>query len=128
MSVEENKELALAHVDALNRKDIAFMDEHPGLTESKPFYQQLFAAFPDMHGTPQEVVADGEWVVTRVLVGGTMQGPFMGMAPTGKHATYEVIEMHRIVDGKIVKTHGQADVMGMMQQLGLGPALAQSPR
>jgi len=128
MSVEENKALALATVDAMNRKDTAFIDEHPGLTESKPFYQQVFAAFPDMHATPQEVVAEGEWVVTRMIVSGIMQGPFMGMAPTGKHATYEVIEMHRIVDGTIVKTHGQADVMGMMQQLGLGPALAQSPR
>ncbi len=125
MSVEENKAVMRAFGDAMMRKDITFIEAHPGLAESKPFYQQIFAAFPDMQGTPQEVMAEGAWVTTRTIVSGTMQGPFMGMAPTGKHATWEVIQMFRIADGKIVKTHGQAD---MMQQLGLGPALAQSPR
>ncbi len=127
MSVEENKAVVRAFGDAMMRKDITFIEAHPVLTESKPFYQQLFAAFPDMHGTVQETVSEGAWVTTRTMVSGTMQGPFMGMAPTGKHATWEVIQMLRIADGTIVESHGQADVMGMMQQLGLGPALAQSP-
>jgi len=128
MSVEENKAVMRAFGDAMMRKDITFIEAHPGLAQSKPFYQQIFAAFPDMQGTPQEAMAEGAWVTTRTIVSGTMQGPFMGMAPTGKHATWEVIQMLRIADGTIVESHGQADVMGMMQQLGLGPALAQSPR
>ncbi|MGI8913728.1 MAG: ester cyclase [Chloroflexota bacterium] len=52
----------------------------------------------------------------------------MGQAPTGKQATWEIIQTFRIADGKIVESHGQADVMSMMQQLGIGPAAGQSPQ
>jgi len=126
MSVEENKALVRALGDAMMRKDLTFMDAHPGFAQSKPFFEQLIAAFPDMQVTPQEVVAEGEWVAQRVMASGTMQGPVMGMAPTGKHATWEVMNMYRIVDGTIVASHGQGDVMGMMQQLGVTPPLAQA--
>jgi len=128
MSVEENKAVVRAFGDAMNRKDASFMGAHPGLVDSKAFFQQLFVAFPDMHGTEETTVAADDWVTSRQSVSGTMQGPFMGMAPTGKHGTWEVINMFRLADGKIVEYHGQADVMGMMQQLGVSPASAPSPQ
>lgn len=81
-----------------------------------------------MRGTPETTIAADDWVVQRATISGTMEGAFMGMAPTGKRATYEVITMFRVADGKIVEYHGQADVMGMMQQLGLAPAGAATPR
>src|SRR5947209_6500344 len=68
MSVEENKVSALATVDAMNRKDTAFIDEHPGLTESRPSYQQVFAAFPDIHGPLQRFVRQGAMCDVRSLV------------------------------------------------------------
>lgn len=122
MSGEENKAITRAFREAMNRKDATFIDAHPGLIDSKPFFQQLFAAFPDMQGTTETTVADGAWVTDRTSVSGTMQGEFMGMAPTGKHATWEVINMFRIAEGKVVEYHAQADVMNMMQQLGVSPA------
>ncbi len=121
MSVEESKAVVQQFGDAMMRKDLAFMDAHPGLAASKAFYTELGAAFPDLQGEVQTTVADGEWVASRVMVSGTHQGSFMGMPATGKHASWEVIQMHRIVNGKIVESYGQADVMGMMQQLGLSP-------
>jgi predicted ester cyclase len=113
--------------DAFNRHDAAFYDAHPGLTTAKAFYQQLWAAFPDMRATPETTIAAGGWVAQRLSVSGTMEGTFMDMAPTGKRVTYEVIAMFRVADGRIVEYHAQADVMGMMQQLGLGPTGPRQP-
>jgi predicted ester cyclase len=121
MASDGDSAVADALERAFNEHDASFYDAHSGLAPSKDFYRQLWAAFPDVKATPETtLVADG-WVAQRLLVRGTMQGAFMGMPPTGKHATWEVISMIRVVDGKIVEYHAQADVMGMMQQLGLAP-------
>lgn len=128
MSNDENRAIIQQFGEAMGRKDAAFMDAHPGLAETTSFYQQLWAAFPDMQGVTQETISEGQWIAQRVLVSGTMQGAFLGMAPTGKHATWEVIQTFRIADGKIMESHGQADVMGMMQQFGIGPGAGQPPR
>ncbi|GAC1396425.1 MAG: hypothetical protein NVSMB65_15600 [Chloroflexota bacterium] len=128
MSVEESKAVIQQFGDAMMRRDLAFIEAHPALAAHRAFYVELFAAFPDMQGEAQTTVAEGEWVASRVMVSGTHHGTFMGMPATGKHASWEVINMHRIVNGKIVETHGQADVMSMMQQLGRGPGAGGPPQ
>jgi predicted ester cyclase len=128
MSADENKALLEQFGAAMDRKDATFMAAHPGLRDSLPLYQQLWAAFPDLQGTPQETISEGAWSAQRVLVSGTMRGAFMGLASTGKQATWEVIQTFRIVEGTIVESHGQADVLSMMQQLGLGPVPGQAPQ
>jgi predicted ester cyclase len=128
MAAEEPTAVARQLEEAFNRHDAGFYDTHPGLTPAKAFYEQLWAAFPDMRATPETTIADGGWIAQRLVVSGTMRGDFMGMPATGKHATYEVITMFRVEDGTIVKYYAQADVMGMMQQLGLGPAGGPPPR
>ena len=128
MSVEESKAVIRAFGEAMSSKDAAFLDAHPGLDGQKALLKQLWVAFPDLQRTSQGIVAEGGWAVERLLVSGTMQGTFMGMAPTGKHATWEVIGMMRVSAGKIVEYHAQADAMAMMQQLGIGPAGAPTPR
>lgn len=125
MSVEETKAVAAAFESAMRDKDAAFLDAQPGLASSKAFFKELWAAFPDMQGTAVETIIDGDRIAQRVQVSGTMQGSLLGMAPSGKHATWEVITTMRIENGTIMEYHGQADVMGMMQQLGIGPGAGQ---
>ena len=127
MSADENKALMEQFNAAMDRQDAAFMVAHPGLTDTASIYRQLWAAFPDLEGAPQETIGEGTWCAQRVLVSGTMRGAFMGLPPTGKRATWQVIQTFRIVEGTIVESHGQADVMGMMQQLGLGPVPGPAP-
>ncbi|MCB0185687.1 MAG: ester cyclase, partial [Caldilineaceae bacterium] len=43
---------------------------------------------------------------------------FMGMAPTNKEITFAVIDILRVVDGKIVEHWAIQDRLGLMQQLG----------
>jgi predicted ester cyclase len=50
----------------------------------------------------------------------------MGMAATGKQATVTGITIDRIVDGRFVESWTNWDTLGLMQQLGVIPALARA--
>ena len=99
----------------------------PGLPPSqadgnglKEFAKSLRAAFPDYRITHEEEIATGNTVVIRwTNHGGTQQGAFLGIAPTGAEASAEGIDVFRIEGGRIVELHQMWDQMGVMMQLGL---------
>ena len=62
-------------------------------------------------------------MVTRKAFHGTHLGPLMGIPPTGKRVTIGVIDIVRVVEGKIVEHWCVVDQMGLMQQLGVLPVL-----
>ena len=41
-------------------------------------------AFPDLEGEPEQLVAEGDFVLSRVRLSGTHKGELMGMAPKGE--------------------------------------------
>ena len=51
----------------------------------------------------------------------------MGIAPTGKQVTLSGIEINRFEQGKLVEHWEQADMMGLMQQIGAAPSLVATP-
>ncbi len=73
-----------------------------------------------------EQIAEGNTVVTRWTAHGTHKGEFAGISPTGKQATVVGMGLDRIENGKIVASWGLFDQFGMLQQLGVIPAPAQS--
>jgi len=78
-------------------------------------------AFPDFQVTVEDVVAEGDKVARRVTLSGTHKGEYMGIPPTGKQMTMGVITIERIEGGKIAEQWGEADMLGLMQQLGVMP-------
>jgi predicted ester cyclase len=50
---------------------------------------------------------------------GTHRGPLFGVEPTNQQLTWSVLLMDRIVDGKIVLHHANADWIGVLVQLGV---------
>jgi steroid delta-isomerase-like uncharacterized protein len=72
----------------------------------------------DSQATIEEIVAEGDLVVTRWTVRGTHTGEWRGIAPTGKPVTITGITIHRVVDGKIVEAWAEEDWLGVMQQIG----------
>ncbi|MBV8138197.1 MAG: ester cyclase [Deltaproteobacteria bacterium] len=56
-----------------------------------------------------------------VFRGGTHLGDMMGVAATGKAITLTGITIYRIAGGKIQEAWDYFDVLGLMQQLGVGP-------
>ena len=64
-------------------------------------------------------VAEGDQVTTRKSLRGTHLGDFLNIAPTGKAVSIEVIDILRLVDGKIVEHWNTVDLLGLMHQLGV---------
>jgi len=81
----------------------------------------LFAAFPDQLWETEEVIYEGEKVVSRFTFHGTHDGEFMGMPPTGRKVAVKGVVIDRVVDGKWTESRILMDNLGMMQQLGAIP-------
>jgi steroid delta-isomerase-like uncharacterized protein len=80
--------------------------------------REFRTAFPDGGTRIEDLIAEGDRVVMRWTDGGTHRGPFMGVAPTGKHVTMTGIDVYRIVDGQIAEFWCSEDVLGLLEQLG----------
>ena len=78
-------------------------------------------AFPDLHFTVEDQIAEGDMVANRVTARGTHQGEFMGIAPTGKQVTVTGITIDRIAGDKLEESWASWDFLGLMQQLGAIP-------
>lgn len=79
------------------------------------------SAFPDGKHTFEDVIVEGDKVVTRGTFSGTHQGELLGFPPTGEQVKFAVMHIDHIVDGKVAEHWGQADIMALMQQLGILP-------
>jgi predicted ester cyclase len=77
-------------------------------------------AFPDFKVMIEDEVVSGDRVATRGFFSGTHTGEFMGIPPTGRsfHCTYS--DIWRLEDGKGRENWVQMDMLGLMQQLGVG--------
>ena len=90
----------------------------------KQFVQIYRGAFPDVRLTINDQIAEGDKVVTRWTATGTHKGQFMGIAPTNKHSTVTGVNIERFQNGKVVEGWANYDMFGMLQQMGVVPALA----
>jgi predicted ester cyclase len=129
MSTEENKAVVRRGIEEVwNQKNVAIVDEiaapdyvshNPamtthGLEQYKQLVMMYFTAFPDIHLTIEDEIAEGDKVVTRVTA-------FMGIPPTGKQAVVTGIVIDRFANGKTVEAWNNLDDLGLLQQLGVIP-------
>jgi steroid delta-isomerase-like uncharacterized protein len=83
----------------------------------------LRQAFPDLEYTIQDQIAEGDRVAQRLTARGTLEGEFMGVQPTGRTAIWQEMHWHRFdANGLLVEHWDITDSLGMMLQLGVGPA------
>jgi len=92
----------------------------------KQMITMLHASFPDLRIHEEDLIAEGDKVVSRWVARGTQQGEFMGFSSTGKQFAITGISIYRIADGKIVEGWVNDDSLGMMQQLGIIPQPGQA--
>jgi steroid delta-isomerase-like uncharacterized protein len=92
-----------------------FVAHHPGapdwsgLEDVKAVVQRTRAAFPDFHESVEDVMVDGDRVITRFVARGTHLGTYQGLLPTGKSFAMAEIGIFRMEGGKIVEKWGQVD-------------------
>ncbi len=93
------------------------------LEEMRHMLPAFRAAFPDLSMTVGEMLAEGDKVAYRLTVTATHTGEFMGIPGTGKRVTFTETHVDQIADGKLVRHDGDWDQVGLLQQLGVIPAL-----
>jgi steroid delta-isomerase-like uncharacterized protein len=106
-----------------------FLDHtpQPGRTPdrdgARELYRLLRVAFPDFHAEIHWQAADGDLVTTYKTYHGTHQGPFLGVAATGRKIHFETVDAMRVRNGQIIEHWGVANLFSLMQQLGALPSM-----
>jgi steroid delta-isomerase-like uncharacterized protein len=135
VSPEDNKALVRRFVDEVQSKgNTDLIDEicsaefvnhsaPQGLPADREGIKILTAmfkgAFPDSYFSVEDMIAEGDKVVTRKTFHGTHEGEFMGIPPSGRPVNVSLIDVVRISDGRVVEHWSVGDNLGMMQQLGV---------
>jgi steroid delta-isomerase-like uncharacterized protein len=96
--------------------------ETTGAEAVREVFARLHRVFPDLHITIEDLVEEGDKIVSRNTVTGRQRGEYMGIPPTGKSVTYNEIFIFPFADGRIAETWGVVDVFSQMKQLGVIPA------
>jgi predicted ester cyclase len=141
MSEEENKALVRHYYEELDaaakdKRGASFLDDFvapnfvnhnpsPGFTPDleglKQAYNYFLAASPDGYHIVEDMIAEGDKVVTRLSAHGTQTGELFGIPPTDKQISMTAIAIHRISNGKIIEHRSELDNLGLMHQLGVVP-------
>jgi steroid delta-isomerase-like uncharacterized protein len=134
MSLEHNKSIVrrlveeaqsrgrLEVVDELMADDFVDHSPLPGLPPTREGVKMLFAglraAFPDLHVTISEQIAEDDRVASRKTFRGTHQGDFLGVPASGRPVEFEVIDILTFDDGRISEHRVVLDQLGLLRQLG----------
>jgi steroid delta-isomerase-like uncharacterized protein len=141
MSAEDNKRLLHRSVDEFwNTGNVGAIDQlyatnyvghdpsganEGDLEHFKQYAQAVFAAFPDLRLTLDDVIAEGDKVVKRWTARCTHTGEFMGVPATGNKLEITGTTTYRVGGGKFVESWWNTDTLGMMQQMGVIPPLGE---
>lgn len=85
---------------------------------AKELNANAIKAFPDLKFVINELIAEGDKVFTYKTLYATHQGEFMGIPATGKKVEVNVMDINKIVDGKMAEHWSITDMMAFMMQLG----------
>jgi steroid delta-isomerase-like uncharacterized protein len=136
MSIEKNKAVIRRHVEEIfNRGNLAVADEiispdyvyhgpageFKGPEGFKKMVAGALQAFPDIHYTIDDMVAEGDTLAVRYTMTGTFKGELAGIAPTGKRINMPQAFFYRFKDGKEVEALPFTDTLTMYQQMGVKP-------
>ena len=77
--------------------------------------------FPDLRFEVEEMIAEGELVMSRCVMRGTHAGEWMGVEASGRQVSIRMMVVHRIAKGKIVEDWVLVETLGFLQQLGVVP-------
>ncbi len=134
MSLQENKQIVRRFIEeAINKGNVdasadyiaedvvelvPFPGQGPGLSGLKDVLRGLRVAFPDMHWTIEEQIAEADKVLTRFTWTATHKADFFGVPAAGKPVVVWGMVIDRIEQGKIKETRILMDALGLMKQMG----------
>ena len=130
---DDNKRTVESLFETFNHGDLAPVDQlvGPGYVGAqgdrgpdgfKAVVSGLRSAFPDIHYTLDDVLAEGDRVAVRWHWTGTHKGAFRAFPATGKAVLNTGVGIFRLKDGKIVAATLETDRLGFLEQIGAVPA------
>jgi steroid delta-isomerase-like uncharacterized protein len=141
MTTEQNKAIVRSWIEeGWNKGNLAYVDEvyAPNVVQTDPnspfpvtssaamkaYVGSYLGAFPDLHFTIEDLLAEGDKVLWRFSSHGTHKGPLGPLPPTGKEATVTGMVLFRLVNGKITEVWVNVDILGLLQKVGAIPQMA----
>ncbi len=132
-NLEENKELARqffeqiwnqgdeSAIDRFIAEDAAGNDPKFGVGREsfRLQWRKWREAFPDIHFAVEEIIAEGNTVVTRWHLTGTHKGEYLGQPATGNKVAVDGVSIDRIENGMVVSGFDAWDSLGFREQIGL---------
>ena len=141
MSPEENKATVRRAIEeGWNQGHVAVFDElnasnftnhdpgNPGVhtnEDYKRWVTESLNAFPNLHITIEDLIAEADQVVMRWTTRGTHTGALVtpiALPATGKQVAVTGISIIRLAGGQADEVWTQGDSLGLLQQLGVIPA------
>jgi len=114
-----NTDFAFAvFADDYVRHDLRSTVAPSGPAGQKKIADDFRAAFPDLRLTVDLVVGGDDYVVGRWTATGTHLGPWGGLEPTGRRATFSAANIFRFENGKVVEIWNHRDDFGLFEQIG----------
>ena len=92
--------------------DVAGVEGVVGLLES------FIGALPDLHAAEQDIVAENDLVVVRLVVSATVRESLLGVAADGRAVRWSAVDIYRVTDGKISEEWAADDIATIMIQVG----------
>jgi steroid delta-isomerase-like uncharacterized protein len=102
-------------------EEVPLPGQGPGLAGLQDVLRGMKAAFPDIHWTVEEQMAEGDRVMTRFVWTGTHRGPFLGIPATGRLVSVWGVVIDRFLEGRVKSSRIIMDTLGMMAQMGVFP-------
>jgi predicted ester cyclase len=124
MSTEENKTLIhRVYDEGFNQGNLTVVDEvfhphfvdrstpdqPPGIDGVKEYISMVRTGFPDIAITIEDLIATEDKVVVRTTWRGTHLGVYEGIAPTSRQVTRTMIQIFRVVDGKLYEEWSEGE-------------------
>ncbi len=81
------------------------------------FVQEFLAAFPDLHHTVEDLIAEGNRVVARFTARGSHKGQWKLYSASGNHIHYTGVTVVTINGGKITHHHTWWDTLDVIEQI-----------
>jgi predicted ester cyclase len=92
--------------------DIAGPDNLAGLLES------FIGALPDLYAAEQDIIAENDLVLVRLVVTASVKGSLLGVPADGKPVRWNAYDVYRVTDGKISEEWAGDDIAAIMTQIG----------
>lgn len=138
-TLNANKKIARQSFEAFEKNDYSALEKITDIAKFKlhlpgmdkplkyedavKFNKQYNEAFPDVKLVIETQIAEGDFVMTRLIYKGTNKGSFQGIPASGKKVKVSGMALQHIVKGKLVEEWDEFDSLGMMKQIGAIPEL-----